>query len=152
MYRYNCTVFIVVFQSSGVPIGRRIPLNIQIPIQPILYGVADHPLPMLRVIEPRLSEVDVQHCVIGMPSKHSRRQQGVHHLAGAAFAGGVGEVGGGLGGLVVVVLHLGQAVALGVLGVGGLEVLLAPQVVLVQLDDVSIFIQDIADPDRKSVV
>ena len=61
-----------------------------------------------------------------------RRQQSVHHLTGAAFTGGVGEVGGGLGGLAMVVLHLGQTVALGIPGVGGLEVLLAAQVVLVQ--------------------
>ena len=63
-----------------------------------------------------------------------RCQQGVHHLTGAIFAGGIGEVGGRLGGLAMVVLHLGQTVALGVPGVGGLEVLLAAQVVLVQFD------------------
>ena len=54
-----------------------------------------------------------------------RRQQSVHHLTGAAFAGGIGEVRGGLGGLAVVVLHLGQTVPLGVPGVGGLEVFLS---------------------------
>ena len=68
----------------------------------------------------------------------SRRQQRVHHLTGSAAAGSVRGIAGqhgGFPGLAVVVLHLGEAVALGVPGVGGLEVLLAAQVVLVQLDE-----------------
>ena len=44
------------------------------PIQPALYGITGHPLPILRIIEPRLGEIDIQHRIVGMPSKDSRRK------------------------------------------------------------------------------